>query len=164
MWANAYLEQARSDWDTYKVITKNTCATCQELHYLQMTAEKLGKAVLLTVNSNSLDRVKKSHKTFTSFLRVAARNPRLRKEAQMNARQLQESIKEMLPVAYEIERLAPSLANDGPNAEYPWKNPTGQVIAPAACTFSVTKELRGVKGRKLLKLIAIILEGFESFF
>ena len=163
MWANAYLEQARSDWETRKVVMENTCAACHELHYLQMTTEKLGKAGLLRGGTN-LDSVSRTHKTFVRFLRVAARNPSLREAFQFNARQLQAYVKEVLPVADQIERLAPALAQNGPNAEYPWETLSGEVKVPASYGFPVAKELRGPQGRKLLRLIDIIIDRFDVFF
>ena len=163
MWAEAYLEQARSDWEAYKLIARNACGDCHGLHYLQMTAEKLGKAVLLRSGGN-LSNVVTTHKAFVRFLRVASRNPGLRRSLEVNARQLQEYVKNILPVADQIERLAPALANNGPNAEYPWEMPSRQVVAPAAYVFPVTNELRGPKGRKLLSLIAFILEQFDVLF
>jgi hypothetical protein len=164
MWANAYLEQARSDWDTYRVITENVCATCQELHYLQMTAEKLSKAALLRSRTTSPDDLRRTHRAFVNFLRFAARNPNLQRTLSMHGRQLRSYIQGILPIADRIERLAPALAQNGPNAEYPWEVPSGEVTAPASYTFPVTEELRRPEGRRLLKLTATILEGFEGFF
>jgi len=69
MWAKAYLEQARSDWEAYKLIAGSACADCHGLHYLQMTTEKLGKAVLLRSKS-SLGSVSKTHNAFVRFLHV----------------------------------------------------------------------------------------------
>lgn len=163
MWAEAYLEQARSDWEAYQLIVGSACVDCHGLHYLQMTAEKLGKAVLLR-SGGDLGHVVTTHKAFVRFLQVASRNPGLRRSLEINARQLQEYVKEILPVADQIERLAPALANNGPNAEYPWEMPSRQVVAPAAYIFPVSNELRGSKGRKLLRLIAFMLDQFDVFF
>lgn len=162
MWAKAYLEQARSDWETYAIVASNGCALCHELHYLQMTTEKLGKAALLTSRTSGLDAVSKTHKAFVSFLRVAARNPNLQKELSMNGRQLREYIVALLPLADQIERLAPTLCQGGPNAEYPWSTPAGQVLAPASYAFSVSGDLSNSMGRKLLKLIDLILAKSEA--
>jgi hypothetical protein len=163
MWANAYLEQARSDWDTRRLIVENACAACHELHYLQMTTEKLGKAVLLRSGAK-LDDLSTTHKAFVRFLRVAARNSGLRQEFQFNARQLQAYVTGILPVANQVERLVPALAHDGPNAEYPWETPSGEVKVPASYAFPVAEELRGPQGRKLLGLISVILDRFDVFF
>jgi hypothetical protein len=40
VWDNAYLEQAKSDWEIYQVLIKKSHPACHELHYLQMTTEK----------------------------------------------------------------------------------------------------------------------------
>ena len=163
MWADAFIEQARSDWDVYNMVASNSCPACHGLHYLQMTTEKLGKAIGIK-SGGKLENLEKSHK-FTGFLRVAARNSGLRSLLGLqNDRQLQEYITEILPIAHEIERLAPSLAQGGPNAEYPWKTPVGDVATPAKYTFPVAKQLMEPRGRKLLKLIPIVLKHFDTCF
>lgn len=163
MWAEAYLEQARSDWDTREVVSQNGCALCHELHYLQMATEKLGKAVLLR-SGNPLDSVKGTHKAFIRFLRVAARNPSLQQRLGWSARQLRECIRRIEPIADRIEKLAPALAAGGPNAEYPWETPQREVVAPVSHTFPILSELSGPKGRQLLKLITILVCEFDRFF
>ena len=162
-WADAYLEQARSDWNTRTLIAQNACASCHELHYLQMTTEKLGKAALLRVGS-SPDNVGTTHKAFVGFLRVAAKNPSLRQSLQLDPRQLRAYVQGILPIANQIERLAPALAQHGPNVEYPWQTHSGDVKVPASYAFPVTADLRGPQGRKLLKFIKIVLDGFDAFF
>lgn len=83
----------------------------------------------------------------------------------MNARQLQAYMQGILPLADEIERLAPALARDGANAEYPWEDPiTGDVYTPAAYNFPVVQNLSRRNGYKLLKLIELLLEQFDRFF
>jgi len=164
VWPEAYLEQARSDWATYELIEHNSAAGCHCLHYLQMTTEKLGKAVLLQSRTVTLDKVKGSHQAFTAFLRLASRNPALRAELQMTGNQLRDYVKETLPMAHDIECLAPALAGDGPNAEYPWETPSRTVIAPVSHTFRITADLREPKGRKLLKLLKVILVRFDYLF
>jgi hypothetical protein len=163
MWANAYLEQARSDWNTREVVSENGCAACHELHYLQMATEKLGKAALLR-GGNPLDSVTNTHKAFVSFLRVASRSPSLRQTLGFNARQLQAYVKGIEPIAERIERLVPTLSREGPNAEYPWETPRKEVIAPVSHAFSIMGDLRRPQGRKLLKLVSVILDGFERLF
>lgn len=134
MWVDAFLEQARSDWDVYTVITCSTCPMCHRLHYLQMTTEKLCKAIGIK-SGVRLNNLEKSHK-FTGFLRVAARSSRFRSFLGMqNDRQLKEYINKILPIAHEIERLSPSLAQGGPNAEYPWETPVGDVVTPEGILF-----------------------------
>jgi hypothetical protein len=164
MWANAYLEQARSDWVTRELIAQIPCATCHELHYLQMTTEKLGKAVLLRGKTTDMRGLGKTHHAFVRFLRLAARNHNLQRKLCMHGVQLQQYILGVLPIADQIEHLAPTLARDGPNPEYPWEIPSGGVIAPASYAFPVTGQLQEAQGRKLLRLISIILECFDTLF
>ena len=95
---------------------------------------------------------------------MASRNPNLRRSLGVNGRQLQKYIDGVLPVADHIERLAPALADNGPNAEYPWEMPSRQVVAPASYIFPVAGELRGPKGRKLLALLSVILDRFDVLF
>jgi len=164
MWARAYVEQARSDWDTGKVVTATKgCAACHWLHYLQMTTEKLGKAALLR-SGGDLEAIKTSHKAFVRFLRVAARSPSLRQMLGYNVQQLKAYVDEVLPIAEGIERLAPALAQQGPNAEYPWETPAGAIVAPASHNFSVLEDLRKPQGRKLLRLILRVLDNFDAIF
>jgi hypothetical protein len=163
MWAEAYLDQARSDWDARGIVSEGGCPACHELHYLQMATEKLGKAVLLK-SGETLENVNTTHKAFVRFLRVAPKNPSLRQTLNLSARQLQAYVNNVLPIADQIERLAPKLACGGPNAEYPWETPHKRIIAPASHGFHLTSALTQPQGRKLLNLVSVILNGFERFF
>ncbi|GAF97798.1 unnamed protein product, partial [marine sediment metagenome] len=75
-WDEAYLEQARSDWQMHDVVRQSSAATCHRLHYLQMTTEKLGKAGRLRAGAN-LATLRRSHRGFVRFLQLAARNQAL---------------------------------------------------------------------------------------
>ena len=46
-WMNAFLQQARSDWQAYNLVDHSTLPSCHAMHYLQMATEKLAKAALL---------------------------------------------------------------------------------------------------------------------
>ncbi len=87
MWARAFLEQARSDWQMWQHIHSQKLPGCHELHYLQMTCEKLGKAFLIAGRSLSPQQAKASHVAFKRFLQVAARNPALQRLMEMTALQ-----------------------------------------------------------------------------
>ena len=163
MWDDAYIEQARSDWGVYQVLVKNACSACHQLHYLQMTVEKLGKAALLR-SGIPLHNVRGTHRAFVRFMQLSARSRALQREFRMNARQLQAYIQGLLPIANQIERLAPALAQGGPNAEYPWEVPTGQVLTPASYRFPIAQNLKEQNGRKLLLFIKILLEKFDHLF
>jgi len=111
-WQATYFRQARSDYDTFQLLETSGAAFCQQLHYLQMTTEKLAKG-------------------FAS----SQRRPELHRLLPGGPKQINNSIDGLLPYAHLIENLAPANANDGPNAEYPWQTPAG-VIAPADYAFA----------------------------
>lgn len=164
MWHNGYLEQARSDWNAYNILQAAPVPNCHALHYLQMTTEKLGKALLLAYGTANLDAVRRTHRTFTRFLQIAARNHGLQRELGMTGLQLRTHIQQLLPIAYEIERLAPALADDGANVEYPWEAPPGTINVPASYNFPINSTLQLPRGRNLLKLIKVTLDRFYSLF
>jgi len=163
MWHKGYLEQARSDWIAYNTLQVGSIANCHTLHYLQMTTEKLGKAFFL-VGGTPLDAVRRSHRAFTRFLQLVARNHGLQRELGMTGLQLRMHIQQLLPIAYEIERLAPALAGGGANVEYPWESPSGTINVPASYNFPVSSTLQSPRGRNLLKLIKVTLHRFYLFF
>jgi hypothetical protein len=163
MWHDGYLEQARSDWEVYKLLEDSECATCHALHYLQMTTEKLAKALLL-LSGIPFETVRASHRAFTQFLQIASRNREIQEALGMTRPQLRMSIRELLPIAYEIERLAPALAVGGANVEYPWESLPGVTTVPASYNFPVHSTLQLPRGRKLLKLVDIALNQFYRIF
>ena len=85
-----------------------------------MVAEKLSKAFLLSDNSNSPPTT--THRAFVSFLKVLKSRPDLGAcrlfRSQVVSRLFVDSV---LPIADQIERLAPSLAAAQPSPEYPWR-------------------------------------------
>jgi hypothetical protein len=128
-----------------------------------MATEKLGKAMLLA-EGKEIQKVRTSHKAFVYFLRIAVRNPAVQKHMGMSDRQLRTYIKGLLPLAEEIEKLAPALAGAGPNAEYPWLDPSGSIHVPASFQFSVALQLKEPKGQKLLKFARLLLDRFYILF
>jgi hypothetical protein len=63
-----------------------------------------------------------------------------------------------------IEHLAPALAQDGPNTEYPWEGPSGSIRAPASFSFPASAQLKQPNGRKLLRLLQALLDQFDILF
>jgi len=159
MWAEAFLAQAQSDWKVYEHLAESDFPACHALHYLQMATEKLAKAYLLA-DINEIEDVRSTHRAFTRFLQLIARSKRLEKEMRMTARQLLAYVHQALPLAYEVESLAPSLALGGSNPEYPWEAPGGIIQTPAAYKFAIKKVLHEPRGRNLIKLIRTALEKF----
>lgn len=162
-WMNAFLEQARSDWQAYRLVDHSKLPPCHAIHYLQMSTEKLAKAALLAggMKPNELN---KSHLAFTKFLRVAFRNRNLRDEMGMSGAQLRMHFANVLPLADAIEKLAPALSSGGANTEYPWESPNGIVHTPATHSFDLTQDLSAPKGVNLLKDVALMLRKFEMLF
>jgi hypothetical protein len=159
MWADAFLVQATSDWEIYAKLKEAKEPACHVLHYLQMSTEKLGKAYLLLTNAE-IEGVQISHQAFTRFLKLIARNSKLQKVLGMTAVQLRAHVRQILPVANAIEKLAPALAGKGVNAEYPWQSPDGLIVAPIRYKFSLSYALQETNGRNLLKLVETVLDNF----
>src|SRR4051794_28312263 len=116
-----YLVQARSDWKMLHLLNRE--AVCHRLHYLQMAAEKLGKAYFW----RGPGVVNLGHAAFSRFVRAIATNHRVATLIGFPTLiSFGEWCNDVSDLAYELERLAPALANDGPNPEYPWPraNPT----------------------------------------
>jgi len=147
-----------------QLIRKQKLPGCHALHYLQMTCEKLGKAFLIAGKSISPDQAKGSHIAFKRFLQVASRHPELRSLLAMTSSQFKAHIKQLLPLAENIERLAPALAQDGPNAEYPWESPERKIHVPVSYDFAVLQELHRPPGVNLLKIVDLVQSQFYRLF
>jgi hypothetical protein len=80
-----------------------------------------------------------------------------------NTVSFREWIKDVSDLAYELERLAPALASDGPNPEYPWPryNPEH---APIEHDFQVWRHMQSANGRCLWTMIDKVLENFDEWF
>lgn len=59
---------------------------------------------------------------------------------------LKASFNQFLPVADEIETLAPALAQGGLNPEYPWLDKSGQICVPLDYSFPLTKLRQSPQG------------------
>ena len=162
-WQVAFLKQARADWEAYQRAHEPIWPACHRLHFLQMATEKLGKA-LLVAGETALEEITHTHSAFVKFMRVVGNNRRLHVKLGMTKSQLRAQINQLLPMAYEIESLAPALAQGGPNSEYPWLDQLGHLHVPVEHSFSLTKLLQTPQGIKLLKYIESCILEFERFF
>ena len=136
-WREAFLLQARSDFAVLIKLNKSAVEDCHRLHYLQMAAEKLGKAMLSRPGS-MLPPVT-THAAFARMLQVLKSSPEVRRHLGFNDPAIfKRYIDSLLPLAERIERLAPALAGmKQPNPEYPWADAVvGEVFAPAAFAFT----------------------------
>jgi hypothetical protein len=68
----------------------------------------------------------------------------------------------ILPIAYELERLTPDLANDGPNPEYPWPHAQPE-YAPALYSFTLWRNLESGQGRDLMRFIQTAVSRFPEY-
>jgi hypothetical protein len=66
-------------------------------------------------------------------------------------------------LAYALERLAPAIANDGPNPEYPWPRAEPR-YAPVEHRFEEWEELCTRNGHCLWRMVQQILAHFERLF
>jgi hypothetical protein len=169
MWGDAFILQCRSDWRIYNEIlvdpsrNKNVIDSCQKLHYLQMTTEKLGKAALLK-SGNKIDEVCKSHLAFVKFLRSTKKNQKIANIIGMSLVQYGEHINSLLPLATKIERLVPGINNQGVNPEYPWLDNSGVVISPTSYKFMEFSEISQPSGARLLRIINLLIINFERIY
>jgi len=163
-WQTAFLRQAKSDWEAYQKTTESEWPDCQRLHYLQMVTEKLSKAFLV-VGDTKLENLTSSHAAFVKFIRIMSVNRNLQSALGMKKSPQKAKFKALLPLAREIELLAPALAQGGPNPEYPWEDPSGGVLAPADHSFPLMQRLQKTpQGIQMLKYIEIFLNRFEELF
>jgi len=157
-------EQTKSDHEVFILIRSTGLARCQALHYLQMVTEKIGKPYLWRLGTAP----PKSHAGFVQFLRFLGQIRQSDRERVAEIfsfkrfSDFQKWIRTILPIAYELERIAPDLAADGPNPEYPWPHdqPT---VAPVHHDFKVWNTLMSGPGRDLLRIIQIAVDRFAEY-
>lgn len=157
--------QAKSDLGAFDLLAGNGADRCCVLHYLQMITEKLSKAYFWSSNAPPPF----SHKGFVQFLRLLGqvRDSDDRKriaEIFQFARydDFQTWLRATSPLAYEIERLAPSVAGSGPNPEYPWPHDSPR-FAPATHDFGIWRLITAHRGRQMLEFIRTAVIRFPEF-
>lgn len=131
-WRTALFEQAGSDYRILQLLIAQNAPFCHRLHYLQMATEKLAKGFSTPPGGPQPPKV---HRDFVSFLRLVPASRQLRLACHCGPGQIDAYVASLLPLARLIEDLAPALANDGPNPEYPWHTAQG-VVAPARYPFT----------------------------
>ncbi len=157
-------EQAKSDHSVFLLIRRSGIAQCHALHYLQMVTEKIAKAYFWRSGSQP----PKNHSGFVQYLRFLGQTRQTDRERIANLftftrfADFQNWIRANLPTAYELERLAPTLANDGPNPEYPWPHHQPK-DAPVNYKFSIWGELTTGQGRDFMRIIAIAIDRFPEY-
>ena len=165
---NSYQElwwqQAKSDHHAFVLLRGRGIAQCHSLHYLQMATEKIAKAYFWRSGSPPPRR----HAGFVQFLRFLGHIRQKDRERIANLfsfnrfTDFRNWIRAVLPIAYALERLAPDLAGDGPNPEYPWPHAAPHA-APATYDFPVWALLTSGRGRDLMKVIRIAVGRFPDY-
>jgi hypothetical protein len=161
--AQAFIDQARSDWSVRGLLAERKDAPiCHELHYLQMACEKLAKAYRLRDTTSPVEELVSKHSGFAKFL-VPFCIAVLKDEYRGKDAQLRNIISRARAIAREIEKLAPAIdcLAAPENAEYPWER-DGRVTAPCAYGFPSLELLRQPGGRMFLNLVERALGAFES--
>jgi len=157
-------EQAKSDHAIFSLLRGSGVAECHILHYLQMCTEKLAKAYFWREEKPPA----RTHVGFVQFMRFlgAVQKPDRERVADLFSftrfDDFQTRIKSVLELAYDLERITPDLANDGPNPEYPWPHDLPK-LAPVNYTFPVWKELSSGRGRELMRLIQTAVVRFPEY-
>jgi hypothetical protein len=156
--------QARSDLITLKLLRRHGADACHQLHYLQMVTEKLSKACFWRAGTPP----PRSHSGFAQFLRRLGGVPMSKRKQLIEIfgfgrfKDFQNWIRAILPLAYSLERLAPALARDGPNPEYPWPQDQPQ-HAPAIFGFPIMRDLSASRGRQLIQIVEVAVSKFPSY-
>jgi len=156
-------EQAKSDHTAFVCLRRAGVHECHMLHYLQMATEKTGKAYLW----RSAKPPPKSHGGFMGFLRALLSRKDLKRIAKVfdfsRPRDMVAWVTKVAPLAHDLEKLAPDLANDRPNPEYPWPHANPK-HCPALHSFQVWTRLEHhPQGRNLLKFIDRVISRFDQY-
>jgi hypothetical protein len=157
-----FLVQARTDFAVFELLRgQPELPACHALHYLQMATELLGKAHVWKDGPPA----KISHAALVTFLKSLSANQHAQRQLgydQQNEN-WQQLIRKCKPLALQIEKLAPKLALDGPNPEYPWPRAAPQT-APAEHTFAIWQALEETPaGRSFLSIIRRLFHAAEAF-
>ena len=157
-WSEAFLGQAKSDFSVMEMLNESDFPDCHWFHYLQMTTEKLGKAMLSTSAPGRPPKF--THVALVRSLQLLKANPRVRAGMKMDGKQFAAYIDSLLDLASWIERLAPGAAGqEGANPEYPWADRTSkELIVSADFSFSQYSSIYTVQLIKLNRLLRSLLK------
>ena len=153
-WRSAFRMQAKSDYAMLLQLNKQGAPLCHQLHYLQMTTEKLAKSFLTPPGSTTY---KRTHKAFEEFVKVVKGRSDFRKACGFEGRSdnFKAYINSLLSLAGNIESLSPE-GEDHPNPEYPWMA-GGIIYSPTEYPFT---NLR-FDNPKMVKMLEFIADCFR---
>lgn len=153
-WRDAFFRQAKSDNEVRKLLNKKNIEYAHQLHYLQMVTEKLAKGLL--TSASSMVPPKFEHKALVSCLQTIKCSHEIRRRLgyENKVESFKQFIDSLLPIANNIEKLAPSFAGkDQPNPEYPWQCKHNKMVyAPADFNFPDFHP----KNPQLIKLVELV--------
>lgn len=162
---DCWWRQAKSDLQVLRLLRVEGADACHQLHYLQMVTEKISKAYFWRSNQPPA----RSHAGFCKFMRLLLQVPTAQQSDLARIfgfnrfDDFQGWLRSALVLVYELERLAPALAGDGPNPEYPWPQ-AAPVNAPASYSFQTWENLCSTgRGRQLLLVIEAAVEQFPVY-
>ncbi|MGH7139538.1 MAG: hypothetical protein ACREHD_27650, partial [Pirellulales bacterium] len=130
------------------------------LHHLQMATELLGKAHAWRHGPQPM-----THVAFVPFFRSLVSNRRAQNQLGFARRNeaWRRLIRTSIPLAQQVEQLAPTLAIDRPNPEYPWPR-DDPADAPAEFTFEIWRALQQTSaGRRFVSLVERLLQSRRRF-
>lgn len=149
-WVKAFARQALSDLIARNALVLAGVDKCHRLHFLQMAAEKICKAYL--VSGNGHDHVRKTHAYIQRNLPLIARNF-FRPEWE---------VQKIKSLAREIELLVPACDDAGArpdNSEYPWEDGDGAILVPCEYSFPNLDD----NDRSIIGLIRLIRDAAGSY-
>lgn len=156
-----FLVQAKSAYAVFRLLNADkTLPHCHALHYLQMATELLGKA-----NAWKNGPIKKSHKALVPFLHSLSSNTKAQNQLGKDGRSENwtHTLRKIKPLAESLQKMAPDLAKDGPNPEYPWP-PDAPTATPVEYAFPIWAELTETSyGRMLISLIHKLFDRAEEY-
>ena len=158
--------QACSDFEVYQWMGEHPILPCHRLHYLQMATEKLAKAYFWRSQAPP----QKSHVAFVRFINVLVAEQNAKRRQMLvacfglpNFGSFQKYARSQSTIAYQIQNMAPDLAGNGPNPEYPWPHPW-PLHAPMSYKYSLWDILQqDTQGRRFLNFIWKALNSFPSY-
>jgi hypothetical protein len=156
-----FLVQARTNFTVFETFrTDPALPACHALHYLQMATEMLGKA-----HTWRSGRPANTHRAFAGFLKSLSTNRHAQNQLGFQGRNQnwQHIVRKSRRLAERVENLAPALALDSPNPEYPWPR-LAPHTAPAEHNFAIWQELQETaEGRQFLNLTGRLFAAAEVF-
>lgn len=151
-WASAFARQAESDLAVREYLLRNAALPqCHQLHYLQMSLEKLCKAHILAGGGSIRNVHGYISRNIPLMVKEMFRRTRGAKDAWV--------IDAVRRLADRIETLAPAVERGGSipaNCEYPWEGPGGAIASPLDHDFGMDL-LNEQAGRVMLKAARVRL-------